>query len=152
MRTKAILAVFLTLAAMPATALAEGGVRTKEPAALYSGPSEKSPPLAIFESNYPLRSISRINQWEKVETANKLVGWIKSEYLEEAELGVVMANSAEVRIQPQSDAEVVFVAEKSVMLEVVNDDNSKWLQVRHEEGETGYILRSQIWRNFQETL
>ena len=151
MRTKEILAVFLMLAAMPAIALAEGGLRTKEPAVLYSGLSEKSPPLAIFESNYPLRSISRINQWEKVETADKVVGWIKSEYLEEAELGVVTADSAEVRAQPQPDARVVFVAEKGVMLEVVDDD-SKWLQVRHEEGEIGYVLKSQIWRNRRETF
>ena len=147
-RSRPLAAVMAALlaAALTAVALAEG-VRTKETAILYSGLSEKSPPIAIFEKGYPLRSISRINQWEKVETADRTVGWIRSEHLEPSRIAVVSVASAQIRVAPQPDAQVTFLADEGVLLEVLADEPGEWLEVRHEDGDSGHVLKSEVWRN-----
>jgi len=143
---RALLCALLAAALAGSAALAEG-LRTSAPAVLYSGLSEKSPPLAIFEKGFPLRGISRINNWQKVETHERVVGWILSENLETAAIAVVSVDRAEVRAAPRLDAEGVFAAERGVLLDITADRPGDWLEVSHAEGESGYVLKREVWRN-----
>ncbi len=144
------LALSLALGVTVSSAYPEG-FRTLEPAVLYSGPSERVAPLLIFEKGYPLRRISEIDEWHKVETSDQKVGWIKSEILESASLAVVMEDDSTVRRRPDANADVMFAAVSGVILEIVEDSPGDWLLVRHRDGESGYILKSSVWRNHRES-
>jgi hypothetical protein len=58
---------------------------------------------------------------------------------------VVTAARADVRKAPEPAAPLVFQAERDVALELVEYGAAGWLKVRHRDGQSGYVLASQVW-------
>lgn len=141
----AALALLLACPAPPA-ALADGLLTTR-PAVLYGAPSDKGNPLLILDTGFPLRRVVRTDQWDKVETPDGKVGWVRSGETDTAHLAVVRAPRANVRERPAAAAEIVFAAEKGVVLEVRQDEADGWIAVRHEDGEAGYVRAQAVWKN-----
>jgi SH3-like domain-containing protein len=57
---------------------------------------------------------------------------------------MVKVARAEVRRSPDESAQLAFVAEQDVLLDVI-DTADNWVQVRHRDGTSGYIRITQVW-------
>lgn len=114
-------------------------------AILYDGPSFKATRIYLVNKQYPLEMISRSGEWVKVRDANGDFAWIAANALSEKRTVLVTAAVADIREAPQDTAEVVFRAEKSVILEPAEPPSSMWVKVRHRDGQSGYVRLDQIW-------
>jgi len=58
---------------------------------------------------------------------------------------IVRVPSARVRAEPGDDAPVVMLADRGVLLELVEPQPAKWVKVRHRDGITGYVRATDVW-------
>jgi SH3-like domain-containing protein len=116
-----------------------------EPAAiLYDAPSIKAQKLFVLSQGYPVEVIVRLEGWSKVRDDTGEFAWIENNRLSEHHTVMVKATSAEARQAANESSPVVFIAEKGVVLELVNM-TAGWAKVRHSGGATGFIKVSQLW-------
>jgi len=116
-----------------------------EPAAiLYDAPSTKAQKLFILSPGYPVEVVVKVEGWTKVRDDTGEFAWIENSRLSERHTVMVKVSSAEARQAANESSPVVFTAEKSVFLELV-DLAAGWAKVRHNDGATGFIKVSQLW-------
>jgi SH3-like domain-containing protein len=116
-----------------------------EPAAiLYDAPSSKAQKVFILSHGYPVEVVVKLEGWTKVRDDTGDFAWIENSHLSERHTVMVKVASAEARQAANENSPVVFTAEKSVFLEVV-DMAVGWAKVRHHDGATGFIKVSQLW-------
>lgn len=146
-RARRIAAVVLACAG-----LAAGGVRAADfrsvssPAAiLFDAPSIKANKLYIVTRGYPLEVTVQLEGWIKVRDASGAFSWIQSTDLGDERTVVVTAPSAPVRQSADDNAPIVFQAAQNVVLDVVGADTTGWLQVKLDNGTSGYVKASQVW-------
>jgi len=114
-------------------------------AILYDAPSAKAKKLYIVNRGYPVEVTVQLEGWTKVRDANGAFSWIESKDLTDKRTVMVKPILAQVRQSPDDKAPVVFEAQQNVVLEVTGSDPGGWLQVRHEDGASGYIRTAQVW-------
>ena len=116
-----------------------------EPAAiLYDAPSTKAQKLFVLSQGYPVEVVVKLEGWTKVRDDTGEFAWIENSRLSERHTVMVKVSSAEARQAANESSPVVFTAEKSVFLELV-DLAAGWAKVRHNDGVTGFIKVSQLW-------
>lgn len=115
-------------------------------AVLYDGPSAASRRLFIAPRGMPVEVVSQAGAWIKVRDFEGGLAWI-----ERAELGTqrtVIARGpfASVRAAPQSDAPVIFQADRGVVLELIETASATgWAHVRHRDGTEGHVRATDVW-------
>jgi len=114
-------------------------------AVLYDAPSIKAKKLYIVNHGYPLELVVQVGGWTKVRDASGGLSWIESKELTDKRTVMVKVPLAQIRQATDDNAPVVFQAQQNVILDLVAPGNDAWLQVRHEDGATGYIKASQVW-------
>jgi SH3-like domain-containing protein len=113
---------------------------------LYDGPSERAQKRFIVVRGTPLEVVSSLGAWAKVRDFAGDVFWIPQAELTAARNVVVSRALASVRKTPGSVGELVFQAERGVMLEVVDEPApSGWLRVRHRDGAAGFVSADEVW-------
>ena len=116
-----------------------------DPAAiLYDAPSTKAQKLFILSQGYPVEVIVKLEGWSKIRDDTGDFAWIENSHLSERHTVMVKVAGAEARQAANENSPVVFTAEKSVYLELV-DMAAGWAKVRHNDGVTGFIKVSQLW-------
>ncbi len=116
-----------------------------EPAAiLYDAPSTKAQKLFVLSQGYPVEIVVKLEGWTKVRDDTGEFAWIENSRLSERHTVMVKVSSAEARQAANESSPVVFTAEKSVFLELI-DMAAGWAKVRHNDGVTGFIKVSQLW-------
>jgi SH3-like domain-containing protein len=116
-----------------------------EPAAiLYDAPSTKAQKLFVLSQGYPVEVVVKLEGWSKVRDDTGEFAWIENSRLSERHTVMVKVSSAEARQAASESSPVVFTAEKSVFLELI-DLATGWAKVRHIDGVTGFIKVSQLW-------
>jgi SH3-like domain-containing protein len=146
MRLAAVLSFFACAAACPTAAQALDFRAVAENAAvLYDAPSTKANKLYVVSQGYPLEVVVQVGGWTKVRDAAGGLAWIENRALADKRTVMVRVPLAEVRQEPEEAAPVIFQAEQDVILDLVAPGSPGWLQVRHEDGLTGYIRASQVW-------
>ena len=116
-----------------------------EPAAiLYDAPSAKAQKVFILSQGYPVEVVVKLEGWTKVRDDIGEFAWIENSHLSDRRTVMVKVASAEARQSASESSPVVFTAEKSVVLEVV-DMAVGWAKVRHHDGAVGFIKVSQLW-------
>lgn len=113
-------------------------------AILFDAPSAKAKKLYIVNRGYPLEVTVQLEGWTKVRDANGAFSWIETRELTERRTALVRAALAQVRQTADDKAPLVFEAQQHVVLDVVGGE-AGWLQVRHDDGATGYVRASQVW-------
>jgi len=113
-------------------------------AVLYDAPSAKSKKLYVVGRGYPLEVVVVVEGWTKVRDASGDLTWIESRLLGDKRTVLVTAPLAQVREAADDGAPVVFQAQQSVLLELL-DVTGGWLRVRHGDGQAGYVRVSQVW-------
>ena len=115
------------------------------PAVLYDAPSAKGAKLYIAPSGMPVEVVLSYGDWVKVRDAAGDMAWTESRGLSAKRNVIVRAASAKVRAAADDNAAVVLVADKYVLLELVDPEPGPWVRVRHRDGLTGYVKAADVW-------
>jgi len=138
-------AVILAVTLASANAMALEFRSVTEPAAiLYDAPSSKAQKVFILSQGYPVEVVVKLEGWTKVRDDTGEFAWIENSHLSDRRTVMVKVASAEARQAANENSAVIFTAEKSVFLEVV-DMAVGWAKVRHHDGAIGFIKVSQLW-------
>ncbi len=142
----ALVAVAALLAAsLPSLAAEYRGVAV-DAAVHYDGPSERAQKRFVVVRGTPLEVLSTLNPWVKVRDVDGDVLWIRAAELTEPRFVVVSRALASVRRSPSAVGELLFQAERGVLLEVVDGSApAGWLNVRHPDGTQGFVSASDVF-------
>jgi SH3-like domain-containing protein len=143
MRHTALFLVLGLLSALPAEALDYRSV--VEPSLLYDAPSQQGKPLFAIARGTPVESVVTLDTWVKVLDAKGNLAWIEKRLLSEKRNVLVRADRAQVRVQPDDAAVVIFEAEHDVLLEFLENGPLGWARVRHRDGQQGFVKSTQVW-------
>lgn len=116
-----------------------------ESAIVYDGGSTKATPLFILLKGTPVEVITSVDQWVKIREQTGGLGWVQSKAVGDSRMVIVTAPSAQIRRQPSDTAPVMFSVAQNVLLQPVQKAPGAWLQVRYQDGQTGYIPLQAIW-------
>lgn len=114
-------------------------------AILYDAPSLQAKRLYLVNRNYPVEVIITLEPFAKVRDSSGELAWIETKSLSPRRTVVVAAPLADVRKAADDQSPVVFQAERSVMLELVEFAAGGWIKVRHQDGQSGFVKMSQVW-------
>jgi SH3-like domain-containing protein len=131
------------LAAFPALALDYRSVT--EAAPMYDAPSAKANPLFVVRPGTPVELVVSLEGWSKVRDSKGDLVWIEKKHLGEKRNVIVRADRAQVRANADEKAELVFEAERDVVLELIEAAPGGWVKVRHRDGQSGFVKAPQIW-------
>lgn len=115
------------------------------PAVLYDAPSFKGGKLFVAPRGMPVEVVLSYGDWVKVRDINGDMAWTEAKALS-ARRNVV-ARNANVKVHASADdgAAVLMVADKGVLLELVDPQVTTWVKVRHKDGIAGFVKASDVW-------
>ena len=142
MRQAAALALALLAGVAAAADFRSIGER---PAVLYDAPSSRADRLFVASRHYPFEVLVRLDQWTKVRDANGEVAWVENRALGDQAMVLVTVPLADVRAGPDAKSPLVFEAYKHVLLELLAPPADGWVQVRHRDGQQGFIRAAHVW-------
>ena len=132
------------LLAMPAVALDYASVAV--PAAiLYDLPSKTAKKLYLIRAQTPVEIVVRQQGWLRVRDAEGGLAWIEGRQLAEQRTLQVISSSAEIRQEARAESAVLAELAKGVVVEFLEIADAGWVKVRHRDGVTGYVRKTQIW-------
>ena len=133
-----------TAAANVAAATLFGAVSDK-PAIVYDAPSQKAAKIFILARFQPVEVLVKLDKWIKIRDAENTLGWVENGALGGKRFVQVAATVADVRATSSATAALVFEAQRAVLLEVTGPAVEGWLPVKHRDGQSGYVRKSQVW-------
>lgn len=114
-------------------------------AVLYDAPSARAKKLYVIGGGYPVEVIVVIERWVKIRDASGELAWIESKDLNARRTVMVKARLADIRQAADEQAPLVFQAEQSVLLDLIELTGTGWARVTHRDGQGGYVKLSQVW-------
>ena len=115
------------------------------PVVMYDAPSQKGGKLYVAPRGMPVEVVFTSGAWSKVRDASGDLSWVESKDLTTRRNLVIKAANARIYSSASDSADVVFSADKSVLLEMAEPASGGWVKVRHRDGQTGYIKVSDVW-------
>jgi SH3-like domain-containing protein len=112
---------------------------------MYDAPSLHGKKLYLASRYYPVEVIVDLESFAKVRDVAGGLAWVEKKNLAAKRMVLVNVPLADVRKTPDASAALVFPAERSVVLEVIENTANGWVKVRHADGALGYVLVSQVW-------
>ncbi|GAA4415988.1 SH3 domain-containing protein [Quisquiliibacterium transsilvanicum] len=133
------------LALAAAASAAEYGSVGGSGAVIYDGPSANAQKIFVAPPGMPVELLSLINKWVKVRDQTGQSFWIERGDISPKRT-VVTTRVASVRSAPRDDASLSFRVRKGVLLELIGGTpGSGWAQVRHADGDTGFVRANEVW-------
>lgn len=115
-------------------------------AVMYDAPSQQARKLFVAPRGMPVEVLSVVNQWVKVREMEGALVWVERADLSAARTVICKVAAAAVRAAPQEGGDVVFQAERGVVLELTEPAPAPgWVRVRHRDGATGYVRAVDVW-------
>jgi SH3-like domain-containing protein len=112
---------------------------------LYDAPSTRATKLYVANRNLPVEVISTDGAWVKVRDPLGALSWVERKALADKRTVIVTAPVADVRQRAEDGAPLVFQAQQSVVLELVEPGATGWARVRHADGASGFVRIGQVW-------
>ncbi|MBU0729434.1 MAG: SH3 domain-containing protein [Proteobacteria bacterium] len=111
---------------------------------MRTGPGENYAILWELGKGYPLKILEKKDDWHKVADFEDDQGWIHKSLLSKQPHLIVKKKIINVRSGPGKQYKVVGKANYGVVFKTLNTTNA-WVEVKHENGLTGWVLRSLLW-------
>lgn len=143
-----LIAAPLALLPLLATAIEMRSIEPADGAAatiLYDAPSKMGKKLFLIRRYTPVEVVVGLEGWLKVRDVDGALAWVEQKALSERRTVQVTADRAQIRQTADSNAALVFEAEKGVALELLEPASAGWAKVRHSDGGTGYLRVNQVW-------
>jgi len=115
------------------------------PVIMYDAPSVRGQKLYIAPHGMPVEVVISYGAWARVRDFAGDLSWIESKQLTERKNIVVRNISAKIRQNADDGAEVIFTADKGVLLELVDTIIPGWVKVKYADGTVGFIKLSDVW-------
>ncbi|PRC94453.1 SH3 domain-containing protein [Solimicrobium silvestre] len=115
------------------------------PVIMYDAPSIRGQKLFIAPRGMPVEVVINYGAWSKVRDFAGDLSWIETKQLSERKNILVRNLNAKIRITADDYSEVVFSADKGVVLELVDTVIPGWAKVKHSDGATGYVRLNDVW-------
>ena len=115
------------------------------PVIMYDAPSTRGQKLFIAPRGMPVEVVINYGAWSKVRDFAGDLSWIESKQLADRKNIVVRNINAKIRQNADDSADVVFSADKGVLLELVDTVIPGWVKVKHADGATGFVKLSDVW-------
>lgn len=117
---------------------------TAEKANLREGPGKDHPVLWALGRRYPLRVEEVKDDYLKVKDYEGDSGWVHKSLVDFEPYVIVKNAEANVRKGPGVDNPIVFKSLRGVILKVKGEKNN-WLEIKHQDGDEGWISRNLVW-------
>jgi SH3-like domain-containing protein len=143
MRLLAVALLLLSGAAGSVLALDYRSVN--EAAVLFDAPSQKAKPLFVIAAGTPVEVIVSLDAWVKVRDLKGDLAWVERRQLADKRMLQVRAGGAQIRVEANDNAKLVFEAETDVVIELLEPAPAGWARVRHRDGPQGFVKAAQIW-------
>ncbi len=137
------LAVFIGLP-LVAAAQAREMVSVTQRANMRDGAGTQHQALWLLEVGYPLSVTARRGNWLKVKDYEGDVGWVYRPLTGKRPHHIVRVEVANIRSAPNTRARRIGQAVYGEVLRTLQH-RSGWVQVRLEDGLTGWISRRLLW-------
>ena len=117
-----------------------------EAAVLYDGPSLQANRTYVVVRGTPLELVSELGRWRKVRDLDGGVFWIDAANLGPSHHVIVSRALASVRREASPVGELLYQAERGLLLQVIpGDAPGGWLRVRDATGTEGYVSAAEVW-------
>lgn len=111
---------------------------------LRSGPGQKYATLWEVGRGFPLKVIGNQGNWYKVTDFENDAAWVYKPLVAKKPHMVVKTKRVNIRSNPGDNHPIVGKADYGVVLKTVKQSRG-WVQVRHENGLTGWVRRDLLW-------
>ena len=129
----------------PAVAADYNAIGT-EPAILYDAPTLRGNKTFIAPRGMPVEVIVAQGDWARVRDASGGLAWVEKKMLTDRRAVVVNASGgAIVHASADEASPAVLRAQTGVLLEMMAAASGGWVQVRHHDGQTGFVKANEVW-------
>lgn len=115
------------------------------PVIMFDAPSPRGQKLYIAPHGMPVEVVINYGTWSRVRDFAGDLSWVETKQLIDRKNIIVRNINAKVRLNADDSADVVFSADKGVLLEVVDTVIPGWIKVKHADGPTGFVKLSDVW-------
>lgn len=144
MKSKQVLGLLLMLAAGLVHAFDFGAVGD-ESAVLYDTPSYNGIRLFIAPAHMPVEVLLTYENWTKIRDVSGDMAWIESKALGKTQYVVIKADLARIHELPDATSPIVFQAKKNIILKMLKSAEDGWVNISHQDGQTGFVRASDVW-------
>ena len=117
-----------------------------EPAILYDAPTVRSTRTFVAPRGMPVEVIVAQGDWTRIRDASGGLAWVEKKMLFDKRTVVVNASAgATVHANPDEASPAVFHAQTGVLLDWVTPPSGGWVQVRHRDGQAGFVKVGEVW-------
>jgi len=114
-------------------------------AILYDAPSLRAKKLFVVNRYMPFETVVSLDTWVKVRDRSGALYWVEKSALSFKRYVFAVLPIVEVRKEADTTSASVFQVRQGVALELIERTDTGWLKVRHQDGELGYIKRTDVW-------
>ncbi len=112
---------------------------------MYDAPSSKSVKLFVASANLPVEVVVNVEGWSKIRDSSGSLAWVEHKMLSKQRFVIITAPMASVHQSADEHSGIIFQAQENVVMEWIDSDTPGWVQVRHRDGQTGYVRSNQVW-------
>lgn len=112
---------------------------------MYDAPSLKAEKLYVASRFLPVEAVVNVEDWVKVRDSSGVFAWVEKKSLSNKRYIIVTVPLADVFRAADTSSDLLFQAEKDVVMEWLDSTAVGWVKVRHFDGQIGYIRISQVW-------
>jgi len=137
----------LTIIAILSTsglAMAERLSVSSKIANIRSGPGTDHEVLWKVEKYFPIRVLKKSGKWINFRDFEGDQGWIHVSLIHKKATVITQKNKCNVRMGPGTDHDIAFTVEKGIPF-LVMDRQKNWIQIKHADGDRGWIYKSLVW-------
>jgi len=142
--TTALTVLAITACLAAPTFAAEFVSVKKDGVNIRSGPGTNMEILWEVFKDYPLKVVSHRAKWAQVVDFEGDQGWVYSPLLSQAKTVIVKVKTANMRVGPGKDYEILATVKYGVVFKLV-DQEGNWMKVLHDDGTSGWIYSKLVW-------
>ena len=112
---------------------------------MYNAPSIKADKLYVASRYLPVEAVVRVEGWIKVRDSSGTLSWVEQKAISGKRFVVVIEQQAQIYQAADINSTLLFLAQKDVVFEWLENSSNGWVKVRHRNGQSGYVKTNQIW-------
>jgi SH3-like domain-containing protein len=111
---------------------------------IRSGPGTGYEILWKVESYYPIIVLKKSGSWINFRDFEGDQGWIHASLIDKKKTVITIKDTCNVRAGPGMNHDVIFTVEKGIPF-LIMDRQKNWIQIKHADGDQGWIHKSLVW-------
>ena len=135
-----LMVLFFSVSVAQAKMMAINGTKVN----LRSGPGQNYSVVWELGRGFPLKVLSSKGNWVKVQDYENDTGWVNKKFLDRMAHLIVKKKRINIRSGPGTRFRLIGKANYGVVFRTL-ERKKGWVKVKHENGLSGWVLRSLLW-------